>query len=340
MKAEDRFVQRLRALLPPSDRVSLPPGDDAAIVAHAEGPLAATTDMLVEGVDFFAGEDPERLGRRSVAVNLSDLAAVGARPEFFLLSIAFPRALGEEFPLSVARGAIARAAEFGARLVGGDLSAAPQTVVCVALWGPPVAAPITRSGAMPGDGVYVSGHPGEAAAGLRLARVLAAFAEQGAPPTQRFPEMPDGDERRLLDAFRDPIPRVPLGIALARHGLASAAIDLSDGMGVDADRLARASGVRVVLERDRLPFSAALVAYAAMDAVDPVELLLGGGDDYELLFTVPEDEEERIPSHAADFGVPVTRIGRVEKGSGAVLRDRTGERDIADLGHDHLEAPR
>ena len=340
MKPEDRFVERLRALLPDSDSVLLPPGDDAAVVARAEGPLAATTDLLVEDVDFLPGEDPERLGRRAAAVNLSDLAAVGAQPEFFLLSIGFPPGKGEEFPLAVARGAIARAAEFGARLVGGDLSAASQTVVCIALWGRPVASPLRRAGASPGDHVYVSGSPGQAAAGLRLARVLTAFARQGSAPTPRFPEMLPEDQRQLLEAYHDPIPRVPLGIALARHRLASAAIDVSDGLGVDAGRLARSSAVKVVIEKERLPLSRSLVSFAAMEAIDPVSLALAGGDDYELLFTVPEDDAGRIPAHAGDFGVRVTRVGRIERGEGAVLRDHGRERDIGELGHDHLEAPR
>jgi thiamine-monophosphate kinase len=337
VKPEDRFVQRLRALLPASDSILLPPGDDAAVVSHAGGPLAATSDLLVENVDFLPGEDPERLGRRAAAVNLSDLAAIGAEPEFFLLSIAFPPAKGEDYPLAVARGAISRGAEFGARLVGGDLSAASQTVVCIALWGHPVTVPITRAGASPGDGVYVSGHPGQAAAGLRLARILAAFAEQGSSPTPRFPELSASDQERLLSAFHDPIPRVALGLALARHGLASAAIDVSDGLGVDAGRLAHSSQVRIVVERDRLPFSPSLMSFAAMEEFDPMDLMLAGGDDYELLFTARESEAARLESHAGDFGVPVARIGRVERGSGAVLRDFRGERDITMLGHDHLE---
>jgi thiamine-monophosphate kinase len=326
VRAEDRFVEKLRALLPGSGAV-LGPGDDAALVRSTEGLLAATTDLLVEGVDFLPGEDPERLGRRAAAVNLSDLAAMGALPEFFLLAIGFPPEKGEEFPLAIARGAIARAGEFGAHLVGGDLSAAPQTVISVALWGRPAGAPLTRSGASPGDGLYVSGHPGQAAAGLRLARARVA----GVAPE---------DEQILRDAFHDPVPRVALGAELARHGLSSAAIDVSDGLGIDAARLARASGVRLVLERESLPASAALESFAARAGLDPVDLVLGGGDDYELLFTVPAPAQERLERHAGAFGASVTRIGRVEKGAGAVLSEGGALRDIAGFGHDHLETPR
>ncbi len=337
MKPEDRFVEKLRALLPPAPGIRLGPGDDAAIVEWASGLLAVTTDVLVEGVDFLPGEDPERLGRRAVAVNLSDLAAMGAQPELFLLTIGFPGTEREDFPLAVARGAIARAAEFGAHLAGGDLSAAPARLVSVAAWGRLPGEPLTRGGASPGDRVYVSGYLGDAAAGLRVAKRLAAGEDERDP---RPPGLSSEHRKRLLDAYRDPVPRIALGLALARHGLASAAIDVSDGLGLDAGRLARASGARVVLEEDRLPISPALVSFGVVEAIDPVELAISGGDDYELLFTVPEAADGRLLALAAELGIPVTHIGGIEAGSGAVLRGRAGERDVAELGHDHLEAAR
>ena len=129
VKPEDRLVEKIRALVSKSPSLAIGPGDDAAVVRREAGLLAATTDMLVEGVDFLADEDPERLGRRAAAVNLSDLAAMGAEPEFFLLSIAFPAERGEQVPLGIVRGAIARSAPYGAALAGGDLSAAPLLVV-------------------------------------------------------------------------------------------------------------------------------------------------------------------------------------------------------------------
>jgi thiamine-monophosphate kinase len=337
VKAEDRFVDALRAILPAGGPVRLGPGDDAALVECEAGLLAATTDMLVEGIDFLPDEDPERLGRRAAAVNLSDLAAMGASPEFFLLAIGFDRRKGPEFPLAIARGAAARAGEFGARLVGGDLSDARETIVSVALWGRPAGLPMMRSGAAPGDLVFLSGHPGEAAAGLRLAQRIAAFSAQGSRPTPRFPELSLETERRLLAAYRDPTPRITLGATLAREALASAAIDVSDGVGVDAGRLARASAVRIVLEQASLPISPGLRSFGAMEELDPLELLLSGGDDYELLFTASAEQAARLEERASGFDIPVTHVGRVETGSGAVLRDGGVERDIADLGHDHLE---
>lgn len=344
MKPEDRLVEKIRSLAsksPGSRKPSLTigPGDDAAVVAREAGLLAATTDMLVEGVDFLPDEEPERVGRRAASVNLSDLAAMGAEPEFFLLSIAVPPARGEEVPLAVARGAIARSAPYGAALAGGDLSAAPLLVVSIAFWGRPAGEPLTRSGASPGELVYVSGHPGEAAAGLRIAGRVSAFASGDSHPPH-FAELAAAHERRLLGAFRDPEPRIALGAFLARERLATAAIDISDGLGVDAGRLARSSGIRVTLEKERLPISAALLAFAAAEDLDPIELAIGGGDDYELLFTVREADAPRLAEEAGKLGVPLRAIGRTSPGEGIVLADARGERDIEALGHDHFERTR
>ncbi len=309
-------------MLPPDAALLLGPGDDAAVLRRAPGDVIATTDMLVEGVDFLPGEDPERLGRRAVSVNLSDAAAMGARPRSFLLSIALPPDRDEEFALAVCRGAISRGREHGAGLAGGDLSRAPCVFVSVTLWGDVEGAPLTRSGAVAGDLLYLSGATGRAAAGLR-------FAQAGVGATE-FPEA-----RELLDAYHDPEPRVALGLALSRERLAHAAIDVSDGLGVDAARIASASGVRVVLERERIPVAASVAAAARRRGVDPLEWILSGGDDYEILFAVPETAASAVS--ALGGGVPLTRIGRVETGFGAVLRDASGEIDLSRAGYDHFE---
>jgi thiamine-monophosphate kinase len=323
VSSEDRFVEAVRAMLPAGGPVVLGPGDDAAILERDRGLLAVTTDMLVEGVDFLADETPEAIGRRAVSVNLSDLAAMGAAPEALVLAIGFRGRRGPEFPLAITRAAAERAADFGARVVGGDLSEAPATVVTVALWGRPAGRPLTRAGARVGDDVWISGFPGRAAAGLRIAR-------RGTPPSAA--------ERDLVAAYRDPEPRVALGVALAREGIATAAIDVSDGVGVDAGRVARASESRIVLERSRLPVSEALEACAAREGEDPVAWLLAGGDDYELLFTARPSDRVRVEAGADAAGVPVTRVGRVEAGQGAMLQDASGERSVEEFGFDHLRS--
>jgi len=340
MKPEDRFVEKVRALLPQREGVILGPGDDAAVVAGSSGPIVATTDMLVESVDFLAGEEPDVIGRRAVAVNVSDLAAMGALPSWFLLSIGFPTARGEDFPLAIARGAIARGDQFGASLVGGDLSNAAVIVVSVAMWGNPAGNLMTRDGASPGELLYLSGDPGRAAAGLRLARRLEEFSRHGGAATPRFSGLSTPHVEELLRAYRDPEPRLALGSRLAREAIATAAIDVSDGLGVDAGRLARASGVRLEIDALALPVSASLRAFAQIEGEDPVDLIVNGGDDYELLFCAPESAEEGFEEIAGESGVALWRIGRVVPGSGVILRQGRNEREIGDAGHDHFETPR
>ena len=340
MKPEDLFVERLRERLPTDERLLLGPGDDAAVVSVEGATLVATTDTLVEGVDFLPGENPDRLGRRAVSVALSDLAAMGAWPDFFLLSIGFPQSAAEDLPLSISLAAAKRGREFGALLAGGDLSRAADVFVTAAFWGRPVAAPITRAGARAGDVLFLSGTPGDAAAGLAIARAREGLdpgrGGAGWTPEQLSP----ADETRLLAAFRDPEPRLPLGRALARERLATAAIDLSDGLGADAARLARASDVRIVIESAEVPRSNALQSFAVLAGLDPTSLALEGGDDYELLFTVAAADAPRFSDPPPEWGVDVRRIGRVEAGEGAFLEEDDGQRPIGDLGFDHFEGRR
>ena len=325
MTPEDRLIEKLREVAGEGSDVKVGIGDDAAVLRREGGDLVITTDVLVESVDFSPQEEAAVIGRRAFSVNASDLAAMGARPEHFLLAIAFPSGRGPEFALAVVRGAVERGREFGATLVGGDISRAPVVMVAVTLWGRPEHEPLRRSGARPGEALFVTGFPGRAAAGLWLTR----HPDAAVPP---------GSASELLAALRDPEPRVALGRRLGRERLASAAIDVSDGLGIDAGRLARASGVRLVLEASRLPVSPALSACARAAAVDPLDWIVSGGDDYELLLTAPEPAEPALARAARDNGVALTRIGRVEPGEGAALVTGTRTVEISSLGYDHLEA--
>lgn len=339
MKSEDRFVDRLREKVAGSVELLVGPGDDAAVF-RSEGLLVVTTDTLVESVDFLSGEDPARLGRRAVSVALSDLAAMGAWPAFFLLTIGFPESASEELPLEIAVAAAARAQEFGAVLAGGDVSRAAETFLSVAVWGKPAGKPILRSGARSGDVLFLSGWPGEAAAGLALARARAGLATGTTAPAWTPEELPVPDLTRLLAAYREPEPRLALGRALAVDGLATAAIDVSDGLGKDSARLARSSKVRLVIESDSLPLSPALRSFGKLARVDPVETALGGGDDYELLFTVSPADAGRFADPPPDWGVEVRRVGRVEPGAGAFLEEERGLRPVGDRGFDHFGGTR
>ena len=307
-RGEDRLTAKIAAAARPGTgrrsavgtlRIGI--GDDAAVLDLPRGRYVLTTDTLVEGVDFLPGELPYWIGRRAAAANLSDLAAMGARPAGFLLSIAVRRKGGTRVAQRIAEGALSRMRPFGATLWGGDLSRAAATVVTILLVGT-APRPVARSGARPGDLLFVTGSPGAAKAALALRR-------------RRVGRPPSAAERPYLD----PEPRVEFGRALALRRWATAMIDVSDGLGRDARRLAAASRVRLVFET------------AERGA------LSGASDDFELLFASPPSREESIVRLGAKLSTPVARVGRVERGRGVVLEERNGRRaPVAAGGWDHF----
>jgi thiamine-monophosphate kinase len=286
--------------------VLLPVGDDAALLACPPGQdLVAAIDTLVEGVHFPPGSPPASIGHRVLAVNLSDLAAMGARPAWALLALTLPRAderwLAE---LAAALGSLARAHDVA--LVGGDTTAGPLCLTVQILGLAPAGRAMRRSGGAAGDLLFVSGTPGDAAAGLAV--------EQGrlAPPGEAA--------AYLRDRFLFPAPRVALGERLRSH--ASACIDVSDGLIADAGKLAHASGCGVEVACEDVPVSSQLVAAVGEERAR--ELALTGGDDYELCFSVPAARVpllynelpparwgyRRIGTLLPDPGVRVTRQGQ------------------------------
>jgi thiamine-monophosphate kinase len=296
------------------DDVLLGVGDDAALLQLPAGTaLVAATDTLVEGVHFLPDAPADSVGHQALAVNLSDLAAMGAQPAWALLSLSLP-AVDEAWLASFAAGFHRLASRSGVALVGGDTVRGPLVVTVTALGYVEHGSALTRSGARPGDHLYVSGCLGEAAAGLELLRKNAA----GLP----------GDV--CVRRHRYAEPRIELGRALRLH--ATAAMDISDGLLGDLAKLCTASGVGARVELGQLPLSAALLARCPRAAAE--QHALNGGDDYELLFTSPPD---RAPiSFLPATGVPVARIGTIVAGSGvACLRDGTPV-DCAIRGHDHF----
>lgn len=300
--SEDEIIAILAAGTPEREDVLLGIGDDGAVLAPPVGSnLVAVLDTLNEGVHFPTGIDPAAVGHRALAVNLSDLAAMGAEPAWAALSLSLP-ASDADWVRSFARGFHSLAARWGVALIGGDTVRGPLSVAVHLTGFVEPAKALTRGGARPGDLVFVTGTPGEAMAGLDL---LESGGAESSPLVQRF---------------LWPEPRVAEGLAIA--GLATAAIDLSDGLFVDLGRVAAASGVSVAIEVDGLPRSPdAIEIFGAEKAT---RLAISGGDDYELAFTVPEDREDELMSRAAGWTCPLTRIGRVESGAGLEFRREGG----------------
>ncbi|UUX96029.1 thiamine-phosphate kinase [Aquabacterium sp. J223] len=289
----------------PVRRALLGIGDDCALLAPRPGmQLAVSSDMLVEGRHFLSTVAPERLGHKALAVNLSDLAACGAAPLAFTLALSLPRA-DEDFVGRLAQGLLALADAHGIELVGGDTTAGPLTLCLTVLGEVPAGQALLRSGARPGDTLWVSGTLGDARLALEAFRGTVAL---------------DGlDFDAVRPAMETPQPRVALGQAL--RGVASAAIDLSDGLVGDLGHLLAASGVGARLDVDALPRSAVL---ARQTTAWQRDCTLAGGDDYELLFSAPADRAQAVRAAARNAGVVVTPIGELTAEPGLRLVDRAG----------------
>lgn len=327
---ERGLVALIRKMFPQPKSVYLGIGDDTAWVP-GNGRTLLTTDMLLENFDFTVPAHPPRLlGRKSLAVNLSDIAAMGGLPEYALLGLGLP----ETTPVAWVREFLLGFRETGRRakiaLAGGDLSAAKEIVISVTVAGRADKI-VRRDGARPGDLLFVSGTPGDAAAGLRLIRKGGAPVRRGRPDASH----------RLRRAFLDPEPRLALGRRLAQEGLATSMIDLSDGLSIDLARICEASGVRALVEARRMPLSDSLRGIGGeLPGEDPLGLALNGGEDFELLFTVPARKEAEILKLGTP-GVPVTRIGRIIRGHGVFIRDEKGKRrPLPAAGFDHFRPAR
>jgi thiamine-monophosphate kinase len=284
-------------------------GDDAAVLRTTPGmDLVQTTDALVEGVHFHAGAPARSLGHRALAVNLSDLAAMGATPAWALLALTLP-AVDEHWLAEFATGFGLLARRHQVALVGGNLSRGPLNITVQLSGMVPAATALRRSGAQPGDELWVSGTLGDAAAGLHYTNAAAVPLAAARLPASA------ADRDWLRARFEYPTPRVALGQAL--RGSASSCMDLSDGLLADLPRLADASGCGVELALDQLPLSAALRAIAA-DA--GWQRALQGGEDYELCFTAAPHNAVRLQQIAAELAVPLTRCGVLRAGAGVELR--------------------
>lgn len=290
----DGFTRQFPLAKPPRG-----PGDDCAVLPGENGSLCVTVDSLVEDVHFTRRRfSPEDIGHKALAVNLSDLAAMGAKPRWFLCAIALPRDDVGLLP-RIGRGMAALAVRHRISLAGGNLSRARELSITITAAGAVRGRPMLRSGARPGDQLYVSGTLGEAAFGLR------SFGKRLRAP-------------RAALRQRRPEPRVALG-QLARR-FASAALDLSDGLSTDLPRICRASRVGASLESRRLPIGEEAVAALGVDAARA--LAVSGGEDYELLLTIPAARCRAFESACARAGERITCIGEIVGGRDARLDDR------------------
>ncbi|WP_045770635.1 thiamine-phosphate kinase [Xanthomonas albilineans] len=304
------LIQRLRARSGTRADVVLGIGDDAALLRVPPGELlAVTTDTLNVGVHFPAETAAADLGWKTLAVNLSDLAAMGAQPRWCTLSLSLPQA-DPAWVDSFADGFFALAEAHGIVLVGGDTTRGPLSLSVTALGSVPAAAALRRDAAQPGDDVWITGQPGEAAAGLALWQ--AGRLDVAQPAT-------DPVHEHLRQRLLRPTPRVQAGHCL--RGLARACVDISDGLLADLEHICVRSGVAAELSLAALPVVAA-PSEASTAQVHAWQL--GGGDDYELCFTAPPAQREAIIQALQGCAVAATRIGRIVAGRGIVVRDADG----------------
>ncbi len=321
---EHALIERIRRRLPPApDWLVVDVGDDAAVVEPVRGELEViTADAVVDGVHVDRRfTPPAAIGHRAVAVNLSDLAAMGARPRLMTLSLALPA----DLPLSdfdaLIDGALELASRERTRLVGGNITRTPGPLVVdvTAIGSVPRRRVLRRAGARPGDDVFVSGTVGDARAGLAL------LSSNEAGPHE------------LVARYLQPEPRIRLGTVLARNRAATSAVDLSDGLADGLARLAEAGGVGFEVQADALPVSDAARQVFQARGADPVREALAGGDDYELLFTARRRDGGRLRTALQQCRpLRVTRIGVVTKGGGCTVVRPDGSREPVAGGYEHF----
>lgn len=304
----------------PPQHTDLAVGDDAALLRPRAGvQLAVSTDMLVSGTHFFADTDPEDLGWKTLAVNVSDLAAMGAEPRWAFLALALPAA-DDPWIAAFARGLFACADAFGVDLAGGDTTRGPLNLSVTIVGEVPAGQAITRTGARAGNELWISGQPGLAALGLAALHGEVALDAAG--------------RARCVDALQRPQPRVELGLQL--RGIATAMLDVSDGLLGDLAHILEASAVGAIVDAAALPLDA-LRATGANAAIAR-RCLLSGGDDYELLFAAPASARPALTELSTSLGLPLHRIGQITGQAGVcLLREPDGTLAPAGAsGYDHF----
>lgn len=315
------FLSRLLPRLPAGAGTLVGPGQDCAVIGNGTPRWLFTVDALVEGVHFEPDwMSPHQLGRKSFAVNASDIAAMGGRPRFCVVSLGLRRSYLVRDLSALQAGIVAAAGECGASVVGGNLARSEKLFVSIALLGDAPKRIVTRQGARPGDRIYATGTLGDAALGIRLLR---GGATRGGATQKRA--------AHAVRRFREPLPRLQAGRLLVSAGIVSAMIDVSDGLIQDLGHICRESQVGAEIQTDQIPLSAAYRAALGADR----SLALHGGEDYELLCTVPERNVKRLERLQARLGCSITCIGRMARGRGVRLTG-TGSTPSKAGGYDHF----
>ncbi|NIA08310.1 MAG: thiamine-phosphate kinase [Nitrospiraceae bacterium] len=341
IEMERDLIAKIEDLVGPAAKdpsVLLGIGDDCAVIAPGPGRhLVTTTDTLVESVHFDLGYfDPWHLGRKTAAVNLSDVGAMGGHPRWALLTLAIRPGLAEGFWKAFSMGLMSRLSQYGVHLVGGDTVSSPDWLsVGLTLIGEVEPGKwLSRSYAEPGDLIYCSGNLGEAAAGLEYLKNRKIKKLQRRNRIYR--QVSRAGLRRLVDRHLDPEPRVTLGQALAARGLVRSAIDLSDGIATDLAHICDMSGIGAEVWADEVPISRALKAISKILGISPLSLALTGGEDFELLWTVSKKNEIEVQRIATDvLGYRPFRIGKMVVGDKVLLKTGRGTEDITYQGYEH-----
>jgi thiamine-monophosphate kinase len=306
----------------PAANAVLGVGDDCALVDVTNGmDLAVSTDTMVSGTHFFPDVDPENLGHKALAVNLSDMAAMGGMPYWAMLALTLPN-VDHAWLAAFAKGFFDLAGEYNVSLIGGDTTRGPLTMTVTIMGEVPAGAALRRSGAKAGNDIWVSGNVGDAALAVahRHGRVV----------------LEEADYREAVMRLYEPTPRVALGQAL--RGLATSAIDISDGLLADLTHICRLSGVGATVDLPAVPVSS--IGAKHLGTPQGRTAIVSGGDDYELCFTAHPNSRDSIEELADVLGHPLTRIGQVKRGKGVSLLGADGKAVKVDgRGYDHFSAP-
>ena len=339
------FIRQLREQIrsrKTSARVLAGIGDDAAVISQALGrDSVISSDLLIEEIDFHRASAPPRLlGHKALAVSLSDIAAMGARPNYSLLSLGLPEDVWRsDFKDKFYEGYLGLADQFGVTLAGGDISRSETRIVIDSIVVGEVSSgsAVMRSTARPGDQIFVTGTLGGAAAGLKLIELGARVSEPGAVATglTSNPDSEDEAIQSLLLRQLRPSPRVGWGIVLGSEKLASAMIDISDGLSSDLAHLCEQSGAGAVIDSASIPIDKNVIKLCGRRALDPLALALHGGEDFELLFTVSPENVARLPRRVD--GVEISSIGEITGTARTVrIREKNREWDLPPEGFQHF----